>query len=61
LVSALDLPHPNNSRHLAIMRQGILCDRRDAALAPEMPYWSQVAIDAAVKDTRAVFCDSLIA
>ena len=34
--------------------------RRDAAVAPEMPSWSQVAIDAAVEHTRAVFCDSLI-
>ena len=54
LVSALDLPQPKVSRHLAVMRDAkLLRDRRDAqwvlyALAPDMNDCVRTIVDAAV-------------
>lgn len=58
LVTALDMPQPKISRHLAVMRDaGLLRDRREAqwvlyALASELPTWAQAAIDAAVEAVK---------
>lgn len=55
LVSALELPQPKVSRHLAILKSaGLLRDRREAqwviySIASGLPDWAKMAIDAAIK------------
>jgi ArsR family transcriptional regulator len=58
LVSALDLPQPKISRHLAVMRESRLTRmRREGTwvyyrLHPELPLWAYRILEIAARDAR---------